>query len=161
MTHICVSKLTIIISDNGLVPGWFVNRTNFNAILIKIHTLLYKKIHLKIYSGKRRKFCLGFKLLRVLRLHKISNRNTRNTKKHDAKWNLKLNHSKCRPFACLKGRSNVPNEKWTITTICNIYNGPVLEIIIPCTIARYSKKTWFMCLIVYVWAVLDKQVFRT
>ena len=22
MTHVCVSKLTIIVSDNGLAPGW-------------------------------------------------------------------------------------------------------------------------------------------
>ena len=61
MTHICVSKLTIIGSDNGLSPGrrqaiiW-TNAgllligplgTNFNEILIGIHIIPFKKIHLK------------------------------------------------------------------------------------------------------------------
>ena len=59
MTHICVIKLTIIGSDNGLSPGrrqaiiW-TNAgillmgplgTNFSEILIKIHTFLLKKMH--------------------------------------------------------------------------------------------------------------------
>ena len=60
MTHICVSKLTIIGSDNGLSPGrrqtiiWTnagillirPQGTNFNEILIEIHTFSFKKIHL-------------------------------------------------------------------------------------------------------------------
>ena len=77
-THICVGKLTIIDSDNGLSPGrrqtiiW-TNAgilligplgTNFNEIFIEIHTLSFKKIHLKISSGKLRPFCLGLNVLR-------------------------------------------------------------------------------------------------
>ena len=61
VTHICISNLTIIGSDNGLSPGrrqaiiW-TNvgilligplGTNFNEILIKIHTFSLKKINLK------------------------------------------------------------------------------------------------------------------
>ena len=69
--HISVSELTSIGSDNGLSPGWsqaiiWANAgilligplgTNFNEILIEIHTISFKKIHLKMSSGKWR-FCL-------------------------------------------------------------------------------------------------------
>ena len=73
VTHICVSKLTIIGSDNGLSPGrrqaiiW-TNAgilsigplgTNFNETLIEIQTFSLKKIRLKISSAKRRPFSLG------------------------------------------------------------------------------------------------------
>ena len=82
MTHICVSKLTTIGSDNGLSPGrrqaiiW-TNAgilligplgTNFSEILIGIQTFSFEKIHLKMSSGKRRPSCLG---LNVLMRHKI------------------------------------------------------------------------------------------
>ena len=79
MTHIWVSKLTIIGSDNGLSPGrrqaiiW--NNavilliaplgTNFSEILIKIQTFSFKKIHLKMSSRKWRPFCLGLNVLTV------------------------------------------------------------------------------------------------
>ena len=77
MTHICVSELTIIGSDNGLSPGrcqaiiW-TNAgilligplgTNFNDILIEIHTIPFKKIHLKMSPEKWRLFCLGLNVL--------------------------------------------------------------------------------------------------
>ena len=64
--HRCVSKLTIIGSDNGLSPGrrqaiiWTNAgilligplETNFREILIGIQTSLFKKMHLKISSAK-------------------------------------------------------------------------------------------------------------
>ena len=77
MMHIWVGKLTIIGSDNGLLPGrhqaiiW-TNAgillisplgTNVNEILIEIHTLSFKKIHLKMLSGKWRPFCLSLNVL--------------------------------------------------------------------------------------------------
>ena len=77
VTHICVSKPTIIGSDNGLSPGrrqsiiW-TNAgilligplgTNFSEILIEIYTFSFKKIHLKMSSGKQRPFCLGLNAL--------------------------------------------------------------------------------------------------
>ena len=76
-THICVGKLTIIASDNGLSPerrqaiiwtnaGILLIRplwTNFNKILIEIHTFSFKKIHLKMSSAKWRPFCLGLNVL--------------------------------------------------------------------------------------------------
>ena len=77
MTHICVSKVMIIVSDNGLSPGrrqaiiWtnagilFIGPlgTNFSEILIKIITFSFKKMRLKVLSGKRRPFCLGLTVL--------------------------------------------------------------------------------------------------
>ena len=65
---VACSKLTIIAPDNGLSPGqrqaiiWTNARilligpqgTNFNNILIEIHIISFKKIHLKMSSGKRR-----------------------------------------------------------------------------------------------------------
>ena len=65
VTHICVSKLTIIGSDNGLSPGRrqaiictnvgiLLFRTlgrNFSEILSEIHTFLFKKRHLKMSSA--------------------------------------------------------------------------------------------------------------
>ena len=79
MTHICVSKLTIIVSDNGLSPGRHqaiicTNAgilsigplgTNLSEISITIHIFSFKKMHLKMSSGKWRPFCLGFNVLKV------------------------------------------------------------------------------------------------
>ena len=77
VTHICVGKLTIIGSDNGLSPGrrqaiiW-TNAgilligplgTNFSEIWIAIEEFSFKKMHLKISSGKWRPFCLGLNVL--------------------------------------------------------------------------------------------------
>ena len=78
MTHICVGNLTIIGSDNGLSPGRRQAITwtnvgilligplgrNFSEMLIEIHTFSFKKIHLKMSSGKWRPFCLGLSVLK-------------------------------------------------------------------------------------------------
>ena len=84
MAHICVSKLTIIGSDNGLSPGrrqaiiWTNARilligplgTNFSEILLDIHTFPFKKMHLKMSSGKCRPFCFGLNVL----IHRHTNK---------------------------------------------------------------------------------------
>ena len=77
MTHICVSKLTIIGSDNGLSPGrrqaviW-TNAgilligpygTNFSEISIQILTFSFTKRSLKVMSAKWRLFYLGLNVL--------------------------------------------------------------------------------------------------
>ena len=76
MTHICVNKLTIIASDNGLSPGrpqaiiWtnagilLIRNlgTNFSEILSEIRISLSKKLHLYM-STKWRQFCLGLNVL--------------------------------------------------------------------------------------------------
>ena len=73
MVHICVSKLTTIGSDNGLSPGrrqaiiWTNDGilliqylgTNFSEILSEIHSFSFKKMHLKMSSGKWCLFRLG------------------------------------------------------------------------------------------------------
>ena len=75
--YICVSKLTIIGSDNGLLPGrcqaiiWtnpglLLKRTlgtNFSEILREILTFSFKKMQLKISSGKCQPFCLSLNVL--------------------------------------------------------------------------------------------------
>ena len=72
-THICVGKLTIIVSDNGLSPGrrqaiiWtnagilLIGNlgTNFNEIAIGIQTFSFRKMHLNMSSARWRPFCLG------------------------------------------------------------------------------------------------------
>ena len=81
MTHTCVSKLTIIVSDNGLSPGrrqaiirtnagiLLIRpvRTNFSEILIEIHRFSFKKIHFKMSSEKWWPFCLGLGVLNILK----------------------------------------------------------------------------------------------
>ena len=77
VTHICVSKLSILGSDKGLSPGrrqaiiWTNTGilliepfgTNFSEILIEINTFSFKKLHLKMSSGKWRPFCLCLNVL--------------------------------------------------------------------------------------------------
>ena len=80
VTHICVSKLTIIGSDNGLSPGrrqafiWtnaaiLLIRplgTNLNEILIEITTFPFMKMRLKESSAKWRPFCLDLNVLNTV-----------------------------------------------------------------------------------------------
>ena len=75
--NICVGNRTIIGSDNDLSPdrrqaiistnaGILLNgplEANFSEILIKIHTFSFKKMYLKMSSGKWRSFCLGLNVL--------------------------------------------------------------------------------------------------
>ena len=77
VTHICVGKLNIIGSDNGLSPrrrqaiiwtnaGILLIRplgTKFNEILFRNQTFSFKKMHLKMSSAKWRPFCLGLREL--------------------------------------------------------------------------------------------------
>ena len=80
VTHICISKLTTIGSDNGLSPGqcqaitWNSTgilsirplQANISEILIGIQTFSFKKIHLKMSSAKWHPFCLNLNVLRWL-----------------------------------------------------------------------------------------------
>ena len=77
VTHICVSKLAIIGSGNSLSPGRRqaiigtnagilligTMGTNFSQNVIEIYTFSFKKMHLKMSSGKWRPFCLGLNVL--------------------------------------------------------------------------------------------------
>ena len=80
VTHICVSKLTIIGLDNGLSPDrrQAIIWTNdgllligpleafFSEILIEILTVSSEKMRLKVSSAKRRPFCLGLNVLMTI-----------------------------------------------------------------------------------------------
>ena len=85
VTHICVSKLTIIGSDNSLSPGrrqaiiWTNDGillirtlgTTFSEIVIEIQTFSLKKMRLKMSSAKRQPFCLGLNVLRMVLLRMV------------------------------------------------------------------------------------------
>ena len=80
VTHICVSNLTIIGSDNGLSPDrrqaiiWtsggilFIGPlgTNFSETSIEIIKVSFIKMRLKVSSAKLRPFCLGLNVLKHL-----------------------------------------------------------------------------------------------
>ena len=84
VTHICVGKLTIIGSDNGLSPerrqaiiginaGIFLIGplgTNFSENLIEILTFSFTKMWLTVSSAKWRPFCLGLNVLKGVFLPK-------------------------------------------------------------------------------------------
>ena len=77
--HICISKLTVIGSDNGLSPGWhqaiiWTNAaillsgplgTNLNVISREIHIFSFKKMILKMLSAKWLSFCFCLNVLRA------------------------------------------------------------------------------------------------
>ena len=87
VTLICVSKLTIIGWDNGLSPDrrqaiiWTIagilsigpSGTTLSEILIAIQIFSFKKMHLKMSSGKwRPSCCLGLNVLKMTyHLHSI------------------------------------------------------------------------------------------
>ena len=110
MTHICVGKLTIIGSDNGLSPGrcqaiiWTnagilligLLGTNLSEILIEIDTFSFKKMHLKMSSAKCRPFCLGLNVL----THWGRGKMIANLQTEFSNAFLKMSSAKCRPF-CL------------------------------------------------------------
>ena len=131
VTHICVGNLTIIGSDNGLSPGWrqaitwtnvgilLIGRlgTNISEMLIEIHTFSFKKIHLKMSSGKWRPFCLGLNVLKHCGYKLVIHLNV-DTNSHElcvavmnarrAKYFAKLEHIQ---FS-LSGSLDIPYPVW-------------------------------------------------
>ena len=77
LMHIYLSNLAMINSDNGLLPGrcQAIIWTNAGILLIqslgmnlseissKIHTFSFKKMHLKMLSGKCQPFCFSLNVL--------------------------------------------------------------------------------------------------
>ena len=77
VTHIYVGNLTIIGSDNGLLPGrrqaiiWtnagiLLIRTfgkNFSEFFSEVHTFSFRKMRLKVSSATWRPFCLDLNVL--------------------------------------------------------------------------------------------------
>ena len=100
VTHIYVSNLTVIGSDNDLSPDrrqaiiW-TNAgllligplgTKFSEILIEILTFSFKKMCLKVSSVKRRPFCLGLNVLTIERLQCL-------TRCHWSSWIMRFINS--------------------------------------------------------------------
>ena len=87
MTHKCISKLTIIGSDNGLSSGrrqaiiWTNARilligalgTNNSEIVIEIYTFSFKKKDLKMLFGKGAAILYGLNVLMMLFLIHATN----------------------------------------------------------------------------------------
>ena len=59
MPHLCVNEIiiTIIWTNAGILLIWALG-TNFSEILIEIDIFSFKRMHLKLSSGKWRPFCL-------------------------------------------------------------------------------------------------------
>ena len=111
VTHICVSDLTNIGSDNGLSPGrrqaiirtnagillkrpsW----TNFSEFLVEFLIFSFKKMRLKVSSAKRRPFCLGPNELKANTLTFLYSSSARDSGAHFANnvwafnWNFVTN----------------------------------------------------------------------
>ena len=105
LTHICISKLTIIGSDNDLSSGRrqviiLTNagllsigtfRTNFSEILSEICAFSLNKLHLKMSSAKWRPLCFGLNVLTILKCQKANFQKTFER------------HSLARIFYCILG----------------------------------------------------------
>ena len=142
MRHICVSKLTIIVSDNGLSPDrrqaiiW-TNAgllligplgTNFSEILMEILTFSFKKMRLKMSSAKRRPFCLG---LYVLRNNPQVNRAQRDTQNHDQIPNAGSVWLQSPSMLCVNTDADRSLVVWTDFTsapiiVCNRYTDDIV-----------------------------------
>ena len=156
VTHLCVSILTIIASDNGLSPGrcqaiiwtnagilWIGPwGTNFNEILIGIPTFSFKKMHLKMSSAKWRPFCLGLNVLSwwITLLY------------NGVKWTLRLLKSPTtRIFvqvlveAKTKGTNNVPWSLCERNPLDSRHKGPVIWTAFPCIDPPSTRNRTVLC----------------
>ena len=103
VTHICVGNLTMIAPDNGsspdrrqaiiwtnagilLIGSWGTNLKWNNEILIGILTVSFKKMHMKMSSGKWRSSCLG---LNVLTRSNIARNYTQNCSVEQKPWAMR------------------------------------------------------------------------
>ena len=133
VTHICVSKLTIIGSDNGLLPGrrqaiirtnagiLFIEPlgTNFSEILIEIRTFSFKKMCLKVSSAKRRPFCLGLNVLSVLFIFNKGNPSQRTTEMVSAVCHT-LYQIWHRPTTSWPRRRGRFRKTWSYVSVCGL-----------------------------------------
>ena len=108
VTHICVSKLTIVGSDNGFSPGRrqaiICTNTgllligplgiNFSEILIEILTFSFKKMRLKVSSAKRQPFSLGLNVLMKARVQLVT------FKCEYSEWSVSISINLCSILVC-------------------------------------------------------------
>ena len=137
MTHICISILSIIGSDNGLSSGqrqaiiWTSAGilligplgTNFSEILIEIHTFSLKKMHLKMSAAKCRPFCLGLNMLMrsafttytMIYVHGFVVYYLNSLQPNNAIWWHKLHSTLVQVIACYPmASSHYLNQYWLI-----------------------------------------------
>ena len=154
VTHICVSKLTIIGSDNGLSSDrrqaiiW-INAgilsigplgTNFSEILIKILTLSFKKMRLKVSSAKRRPFCLGLNVL-TESLHSLT------VKTYAAVlWTITIPDSKVHGanMGAIWGRQDPGGPH--VGPMNFVISDPIIEICSQCLARVIVWKAWIHCM---------------
>ena len=132
MTHICVSKIIIIDSDNGLSPGrwWAIiwtnaiilltgrSGTNFREILIEIQSFSFIKMHLKILSAKWHLFRLDLNVL----IHKLCSKiMLLKLLLHLPRVNELIPRSDKQPF-CDKIRK-LPRQLWFPAANAGVYHG--------------------------------------
>ena len=123
--HICVGKLTIIGSDNGLSPGrrqaiiWtnagiLLNEplgTNFSEILIGIQIFSFKKMHLKMLSAKGRLFSLGLNVLNPSEAHR-PDPVCPDSPCSPWNWRLQWRHLHGSRWTLTKGPANTKTSYW-------------------------------------------------
>ena len=133
-------KLSTIGSDNGLSPGrrqaiiWTTARimlieplgTNFSEMLIEIPTFSFKKMRLKMSSGKWRPFCVKQKLFRSCQMQDLNQcwciikLTLRNELRIEIQYNdvmdmrLKMSSAECWPFFQASMYQNVSTMYVTI-----------------------------------------------
>ena len=111
VTHICVGKLTIIGSDNGLSPErrqaitWTNARilligpleTKFSEVLIEIQTFSLMKIRLKMSSAKCSSFRLGLNVLSYVASISMASVNKMMLRRHYHQYHIvwEMAHDNC------------------------------------------------------------------
>ena len=184
--HICIVTNINIGSDNGLSPGQhqaiiWTNAgtllirpfgTNFSKILIKIYTFSFKKMHLKMSSGKWRPSCLGLNVLTTGfhvtdNVHSFRQTGTNNiaVTSHDNQG-TSIHHSLDCLFMNLfklmitKEIIRTPHCYplcWDQILVCSLHEGPVMQkvlsswdVLMEATIDSLNK--WWPC---HQWIVKD------
>ena len=138
VTHIYVSELTIIVSDNGLSPGrcqviiWTsagillfrTLGTNLSEILSEIHKLSFRKIHFKMSSGKLRPSCLGLNVLNTRSYRCLAHSHCPNW------WVVCQKHCRCQwqwHYLCMCWNCHTLKCHWRNSDFIVAYTGTPLE----------------------------------
>ena len=147
--HICIIKHTIIRSDNGSAPSqcqaiiwtkagilliWPMG-TNFNEILMEIYTFSFKKMLLKMLSGKCQPFCVS---LNVLIIPQASTIDHQSLMPDSELWaffcDFKVSTIVSSATAILRADSKFAPSQWETALLCNgisYWLGANLESVLP------------------------------
>ena len=172
VAHICVNNLTILGSDNGLLPGWcqaiirnndrmLLIRplgTNFHEILSKIHTFSFKKMLLKMLSAKWRPSCLGLNVLKKL-IWKCCQQSgghfvlaTVSLWASGAIWRQRYGSTLVQVMACcLMASSHYLNQCWLITIKVQWHSSGGNFAINISAINHWNKLEYYLSKILFKW----------